>query len=478
MDDRITEFIRGLRAANVRVSMAEGIDAFRAIEQLGIRDRTNFRDSLRTTLIKESNDFEVFDRLFPLYFGSGEAHMEDATTELNNEELDMLQDVLQGFNDRTQQLLEWLTSGDGPSKEDLEAMAEQMSQQWRDSPRKAYYVTQSMMRELGMKGLEGNLQKLMQALQEKGLSQEKIDALMGITRGNARNLREQVAHAAGLGVAREKAERTGNGKGDGQSSGLNTNSSNPDSESDIMDRPFEALSYTDTEELRVEVRRMVQQLRSRAALRRKRGKKGKFDPKATIRKNMQYGGVPIELKFKQNKQKPSLVFIVDVSGSMERIIEFLLRFVHQLNDQVSRIRIFTFYGDLRELNPKIIELVGNNHVEDAFYVIRKEHPYRPYATNLGNSLETFYKQHLSSIDGQTTTVFLGDGRNNYTANRADLVQDLQRRSKRLLWLNPERDHQWGTGDSDMLHYIPHCDNVFVVSNLRQLSHAIDNLFVG
>ena len=471
MDDRITEFIRGLRAAGVRVSMAEGIDAFRAIEQLGITDKVNFRESLRTTLIKESNAFEVFDRLFPLYFSDHQAPMEDATTELDDNDLDMLQQAMDGFNDRTKQMLEWLTSGDGPSKEELEAMAEQMSQQWRDSPRKTYYVTRAMMRELGMSGLENNLQKLMQKLQEMGLSQDKIDALLGITRENAQSLREQMAQIAGLEVARERAERTGNGKGDGQDL-------KNDADDEIMDRPFESLSYTDAEELRIEVRRMVQQLRSRAALRRKKGKKGKFDPKGTIRKNMQYGGVPIELKFKQNKEKPNLVFIVDVSGSMERIIEFLLRFVHQLNDQVSRIRIFTFYGDLKELNPKIVELVGNNHVEDAFYVIRHEHPYRPYNTNLGKSLETFFSKFLSSIDGRTTTVFLGDGRNNYTASRADLVQDLQRRSKRLLWLNPERDMQWGTGDSDMLQYIPYCDDVFVVSNLRQLSHAIDNLLAA
>jgi len=35
MDQRIVEFIAGLRAAGVRVSLAESADAFRAIEQLG-----------------------------------------------------------------------------------------------------------------------------------------------------------------------------------------------------------------------------------------------------------------------------------------------------------------------------------------------------------------------------------------------------------------------------------------------------------
>ena len=91
MDDRIIEFIRGMRGAGVRVSMAEGMDAFRAVEVLGISDKANFRESLRTTLIKESKDFEIFDRLFPLYFSGGEAPMESATEELSDADLDMLQ---------------------------------------------------------------------------------------------------------------------------------------------------------------------------------------------------------------------------------------------------------------------------------------------------------------------------------------------------------------------------------------------------
>ena len=32
MDDRIIEFVRGMRAAGVRVSMAESMDAMRAVE--------------------------------------------------------------------------------------------------------------------------------------------------------------------------------------------------------------------------------------------------------------------------------------------------------------------------------------------------------------------------------------------------------------------------------------------------------------
>ena len=78
MDNRVVEFIRGLRAAGVRVSLAESMDAMRAIGVLGVTDKALFQESLRTTLVKESRDFPIFDQLFPLYFGSGGPPMQNA----------------------------------------------------------------------------------------------------------------------------------------------------------------------------------------------------------------------------------------------------------------------------------------------------------------------------------------------------------------------------------------------------------------
>ena len=70
MEQRIIDFIAGLRSAGVRISIAESADAFRAIETLGVQDRERFRVALRTTLVKESQDVPTFDQLFPLYFGN------------------------------------------------------------------------------------------------------------------------------------------------------------------------------------------------------------------------------------------------------------------------------------------------------------------------------------------------------------------------------------------------------------------------
>jgi hypothetical protein len=84
---------------------------------------------------------------------------------------------------------------------------------------------------------------------------------------------------------------------------------------------------------------------------------------------------------------------------------------------------------------------------------------------------------LDAVDGRTTVVILGDGRNNYNSPRLDLMKDLQRRAKKLVWFNPEHQRQWGTGDSDMLDYYPVCDTVSVVRNLAQLATAVDRLLV-
>ena len=54
MDKRMVEFVAGLRAAGVRVSIAESEDAFNAASCVGIGSQANFRDSLRATLVKES----------------------------------------------------------------------------------------------------------------------------------------------------------------------------------------------------------------------------------------------------------------------------------------------------------------------------------------------------------------------------------------------------------------------------------------
>ena len=75
MDDRVIQFIEALRAAGVRISVAESADALRAIEATGITDKDLFRAAMRATLVKEAHDIPEFEKLFPAFFGLGSPPM-------------------------------------------------------------------------------------------------------------------------------------------------------------------------------------------------------------------------------------------------------------------------------------------------------------------------------------------------------------------------------------------------------------------
>ncbi len=461
MDDRVVEFVRGLRAAGVRVSLAESVDAMNAIETLGIVEKDVFRESLRATLVKEKDDFAAFNELFPLYFGSAGPPLQSAMDDLSADEQEMLKMALSAMSGRLQQLMDWLTSGEGPTKEQLEELASRSGADWASSQQEGRWVTRRMLQQMGFAHLEEQIQQLVEMLQQMGMSQEAIEKLLGVVDANKEALAEQAARQVGLQIAKQRANRPEDLHG-----------------SDLMYKSFDALTDNETEILRQEIQRLVTQLRSRAALRRKRGRQGKFDSKGTIRANQRYGGVPLEIKFKTRKLKPSLVLLYDVSRSMENVVEFMLRLSYELHDQISKMHSFAFYNRLEPIPDEVMMALRHNQPEAAFGIIRQMLPYIPYGTDLGNSLEEFEASHLGVVNGRTTFIIVGDGRNNYSSPRADIIKSLQRKAKRLIWFNPEPRGKWGTDDSDMLDYAPLCDAVYEVRNLAQLATAVDKLMAG
>jgi uncharacterized protein with von Willebrand factor type A (vWA) domain len=70
---------------------------------------------------------------------------------------------------------------------------------------------------------------------------------------------------------------------------------------------------------------------------------------------------------------------------------------------------------------------------------------------------------------------MGDGRGNYTNPRTDILEAIQKRCKRVIWLNPEPDSLWGSGDSDMLRYRPYCHYAGVCNSVRHLERAMTDL---
>ncbi len=458
MEERIARFIAALRAAGVRVSLAESQDAWQAITHTGVLDRDTFRLGLRATLVKDSASFDTFETLFPLYFGLGMPPMLDPQADLSPEQQQMLQQALQSLAAQLQQLLQWLLSGRGPTQEELEELArqagmDQMSPNF--SPYQARRYAQRMQQLLGWERLPELLEMLWEMLAEQGMDPQTIEQLKARVAENQEALQQQLNEFAGMKVQDNIVDNVQRRK----------------PIHDLMERPFGSLTSHEMDLLREQVRRLAARLRSRVSLRQKRGKKGKLDAKATIRANLRYGSVPFEIRMKQRKRKPKLVVILDVSTSMRPVAEFFLRLIYALQDQIQKTHSFAFIDHLEDVTSDLT----TPEVDEAVQTVLTKLPPGYYSTDLGYCLRQFESRNLSTIDSRTTVIILGDARNNYNDPALDTFDKIARRARKLIWLNPEYPAQWGTGDSDMLLYQPLCDAIYQVRNLAQLTEAIDQM---
>ncbi len=454
MDVRIIQFITALRSQGVRVSLAESTDAFHAIEELGIKDRESFKTSLRTTLIKDAKDIAQFEKLFPLFFGVDEPSMSDATQDLTPQEAQQLADALRQFTQQLRDMLEKLLQGRPLTQEELEKLDQMVNMDKAMDMRMQNQMVRRMEQALKFREVREALESLMRMLQEMGMDRQRLDDLRQQLQENQQAMEDQLSQHVGQRILRNMAQQNPHDRLDG-----------------LYNRPFQNLTEDDMQVLRKEVQRMAAVLRTRMALRLKRARDGQLDVKSTIRSNMKYGSVPLEIKHRSHALKPRIVVLCDVSTSMRHISELMLSLLYAIQNQISKTSAFAFIDHLEFVSPDF----DGRQPGDAVSDVLKRMPSGYYNTDLGMSLQDLAHDHLDKIDHHCTLIFVGDARNNYNDPQLDTFKMIARRARATIWLNPEAKQMWGTGDSDMLKYARHCAKAYQVSNLSQLSDAIDHL---
>ncbi len=455
MESRILQLIAALRSSGVRVSLAESAEAFSAVDIMGIQNREEFRLSLRATLIKDLKDIPTFEKLFPLFFGSGQPPMMGGNPldDMTPEEAQMWAEAMKQFAENLRQRMQRLMNGEQLSRSELEALGQMVGLNQADNLNYQNWMAQRMMRALAFPEVQKAMKELMEQLAQMGMSRERVEQIRNMIQQNLQGMREQIDQFAGERIAENLSERP--------------RSENIDS---LMNRPFEALSDADKQLLQHEVKRLAAMLRTRIALRQKRAKNGQMDPKATIRANLKYHGVPMEIKHKDRVRKPKIVVICDVSTSMRFCSELMLSFLFALQGQVRKTHAFAFIDHLESIS----EDFSGSNADEAIQSVLWRMPSGHYNTDLGWALNDFQNEYLDTLNSGTTLLIVGDGRNNYYDPRLDIFSTMSRRATRTIWLNPEPPVLWH-GDSDMPKYAPLCSNVLKVSNLRELAEAVDTL---
>ena len=471
MNSKLLSFIQILRSRDVRISPAETLDAMDIASVLGFSNRTFLHDGLAMALAKTPEEKSIFSQCFDHFFSQG-------LMDFSREDEAASEQQAEGADPSTSAApsVEGGPSQPGSADAVLQSAAEQDAQ------------LQTLLDSALMQNLmQNNRNELSLALNQAGervglaqiqmftqkgqytrkildeLGEEHIrQAVIELERNNSPALpqlqryrdilREQVRDY----VEREYL--------------LHAEGKNKQFMDEILSKTrLNNLEHHYLHKVHDLVRKMAKKLAARHSRKRRVTKRGQLNMSKTIRAGIANDGIMFKTYWKKvHKEKPQILAVCDVSGSVAAYAKFLLLFLYSLQDVLPKVRSFAFSSHLGEVSDYFVDYP----VEKAIELINWKYG---GATDYGNSLMDFASLALDDINSNTTVIILGDARNNNGDPKLEIMQSIYQRARQVIWLNPESRKAWGTGDSDMLRYQSACHFSAECNNLRQLERIVDQL---
>jgi uncharacterized protein len=451
MREELHRFFRAARGAGVRVSPAESIDAMKAVADVGFADRGILRDTLLLTLAKSEEEKQALGETFDLFFSQPEVKDPAAPAEAEKDD-----GAESGESEPP--------PGDAPGAPapELGDLARMLMSRDRSAIAAAManassaaslpdirYFTQRgifssrILEALGIERLRDDLDALAASNPAEA---ERLAAALEALRENVRD----VVNQALLLYGREETENLRN--------------------EILRNAPLARLERRQVEQMKALIRAIARRLRERYSKPRKRQRRGHLDTRKTLRRNAAWGGVPFLTSWKRrHRDRPKIVAICDVSGSVAQVSDFFLLLIHSLHEVVDDVRSFAFSGHLIEVS----DILDSKSPEEAMSEIMSKVGFG--SSDYGGSFVDFEKGFLRSVTAKTTVIVLGDARTNNLDPRADILRTISERSKRLVWLNPEGRMAWGWGDSEMPRYSAFCSVVRQCATAKQLERAVSDI---
>lgn len=434
----LLRFLQAARGAGIRISPAESIDAIQAVNIIGYADRTALRDTLALVLAKSPSEKQALAECFDLYFHRDHRAIPTEAPPHPDPH---------AFSPEPP-LSHMLLANDAATLATaLESAAEASGvQNIRFFTQRNLYLRRVLDR-MGLRDTEREIADLRHTgtPADRALA-HRLETGLASLRSQARDLIDRNLLLFARGENQEFRDEL------------------------LKSTRLSNLDRRDYERMRVLVHAIARKLATRYARPRRRRLRGQLDVRRTVRRNMGWGGVPFITLWKERRiERPRLMVLCDVSGSVAAMAQFLLMFLYALNDALADIRAFAFAGSLME----VTDILEREPIEPAIAKILGIIGFG--SSNYGNALADFADGWIDQVDRKTTVLILGDARGNRTDPRIDILQRVSTRSKRLIWLNPEYRTAWGTGDSDMFRYAPHCHLLRPCTSLRDLERIVTDM---
>ena len=471
----IADFVRILRAADIRVSPAETLDAAEIFETIGFDDRSILKYALGQTLAKTEMEKLAFDEAFENYFRLPEETPPSLPSE--SQEENQHQDGEDAQDKSAEQ-----NSGEGQPQKGTQEGAQQGAQEAGAASDNANQTLTEMLENQDTAALQAVMQ---QAATQAGLADAKLFTQQGM-------FSRRIMEAMGLadlearirqmneGGETEEAERLRAGRAQlfeavqdfvERQIAMRTKNAGRLLREDALSRiRLSNLDKSDMKIMRELIRKLAKRLASRHSRRRKKAQRGMLDIRRTMRANVAYDGKLFNLAWRRVKvERPKLIVLCDVSGSVAAVSRFFLMFLYSLDEVMPKTRSFVFSNRAGE----ITDLLQGDDLETAMEAALRQ--YGGGSTDYGMSIMDLAEATLDSVDKKTTVMVLGDARSNYGDPGHLALKEFYERAGRVIFLNPEPETVWDTGDSEMKKLGAYCTHKQTCNSVKHVERVLDDL---
>jgi len=475
MLDLMSGFVVELRNAGLPVSLTENLDAMEAVKHIPIEDRAAFKYALAATLVKNEQHWKAFETVFEVYFSlrGPEYNVVDEDGEIDEDSLEeWMSQQMRGMGGQgsaedmspeeiAEMLFRALMNADEAM---MAAMARAAVTQFAGmEPGRPVGGTYYLYRTLRNLDLDGMMDRLMEEAQER-TDGDMTPLQERLEREEFENRIEDLKREIEAEIRRRLVADRGV-----EAMAKTLRKPLPE------DVDFMHASREEMANIRKAIQPLTRKLAARLARKRKHKRKGPLDFRATVRQSLSYGGVPAEPRFRNPRpNKPELIVVADISGSVAAFARFTLHLVYALQNQFSKVRSFVFIDGLDEVTHMFQD---EEDITNAVHRVNTEADvvWVDGHSDYGHAFGVFWENFGSEINSKSTVMFLGDARNNYHATNAWVIKETAKKARSVFWLNPEPKSYWDTGDSVITEYATHTDGVFECRNLRQLEGFVDHL---
>jgi uncharacterized protein with von Willebrand factor type A (vWA) domain len=391
LENSIISFVQILRSLGLNIGTAETLDALGAIKIIDLTDKKQFKSALKATLIKDAVNYPLFDSAFEKFFTESprrENQVEEKKEfakgrEEAKKELEFQDQHL----DLDQEYIDMYGQLPTKSKEQIKDFLKKTSQGKNVTPKFKPIVENVIKGALEYHRTHSDLPQLI-PFELTGV--EEIDAVL-----------HQIAY--------DQEAR------------------------DLYFQNMASIEEKDYPEATILIRKLTRRLATKISRRYKKSTKVKrIDVRRSLRAGIKYGGTLLELKYQQKKlQKPEIILLCDVSGSMIKYSQFTLQFMSGLSEVLPRMQAFVFADTLEK-----VDLTNFS-----FETLTRSTGWGE-GTNLNLSLSKMRKDYPGLFRNSTVLIILSDTKSLEAHLAAEELKKIRQKIKEIIWLNPLPGREW------------------------------------